>query len=136
VHFYTASDEEMASVSYSLASTYQYEGVAYTLDMSSPANSAPLYRFYDMKRGVHFYTASEAEKASLIQKMSNVYRYDGVACNVSLDSENTQPVYRFYNKQKGVHFYTASAAQKDTVAANLRNIYQFEGVAYSYASPL
>jgi len=136
VHFYTASDAEMASVSYSLASTYQYEGVAYTLDVSSPANSAPLYRFYDMKRGVHFYTASESEKATLIRTMSDVYAYDGVACNVSLASVGTQPVYRFYNMQKGVHFYTASPAERDSVAAKLSSVYKFEGVGYSFAPSL
>ena len=47
--------------------------------------------------------------------MGDVYRYDGVACSVSLTAAGSQPVYRFYNVKKGVHFYTASPAERDSV---------------------
>ena len=37
------------------------------------ASYLPVYRFYNKKNGSHFYTASEAEKASVIKNLSAVY---------------------------------------------------------------
>jgi len=39
----------------------------------------PIYRFYNMVAGAHFYTASEAERDSILQNLSDVYRFEGVA---------------------------------------------------------
>jgi hypothetical protein len=133
VHFYTASEAEKTNVVDTLSSTYSLEGVAYSLDTSSAANTAPLYRFYNVKKGVHFYTASEEERDTLLNTMGDVYRYDGVACNISLTPTGSQPVYRFYNLKKGVHFYTASLAERDSVESRLSGTYRYEGVAYYYA---
>ena len=133
VHFYTASEAEKANVVDTLSSTYSLEGVAYSLDTSAAANTAPLYRFYNVKKGVHFYTASEEERDTLLNTMGDVYRYDGVACNISLTPTGSQPVYRFYNVKKGVHFYTASLAERDSVESRLSGTYRYEGVAYYYA---
>ncbi len=102
VHFYTASEAERRTVQTTLASTYSLEGVAYALDTSATANSSPLYRFFDRKRGVHFYTASEAEKDTVLTTLGDVYQYDGVVTYISLTPEpGTQPVYRFYNFSQG-----------------------------------
>jgi hypothetical protein len=79
VHFYTASAAERDHVLGTLSSTYTLEGVGYALDAAAAANDAPLYRFYNLKRGVHFYTASAAERDNVIAHMRSVYRYDGVA---------------------------------------------------------
>jgi VCBS repeat-containing protein len=133
VHFYTASEAEKANVVDTLSSTYSLEGVAYSLDTSAAANTAPLYRFYNIKKGVHFYTASPEERDTLLNTMGDVYRYDGVACNISLTPAGSQPVYRFYNIQNGVHFYTASLAERDSVESRLSGTYRYEGIAYYYA---
>ena len=130
VHFYTASEAERANVVAKLASTYKYEGVGYSIKTTNPDNNVPLYRFYNFKAGVHFYTASETEKNNVIAKLSSTYKYEGVAYNVSKTPANGTPVYRFYNLKKGVHFYTASAAEKNNVIANLSSIYKYEGVGY------
>ncbi len=136
VHFYTASEAERRTVQTTLASTYSLEGVAYALDTSATANSSPLYRFFDKKRGVHFYTASEAEKDTVITTLGDVYQYDGVVTYISLTPEpGTQPVYRFYNFVKGVHFYTASLAERDMVVAKLGETFRYEGVAYHFQPP-
>ena len=132
VHFYTASEAEKNSVAAKLSSTFAFEGVAYAPDTSAPANNAPLYRFYDFTRGVHFYTASDAEKNRVLATLGSVYRYEGVAFNVSLTPAGGQPVYRFYNFKKGVHFYTASLAERDAVVRLLGYTYRYEGVAYHY----
>ena len=34
-------------------------------------------KFYNVKKGVHFYTASEAEKAATIKNLSATYQYEG-----------------------------------------------------------
>ena len=136
VHFYTASEAERRTVQTTLASTYSLEGVAYALDTSATANSSPLYRFFDKKRGVHFYTASEAEKDTVLTTLGDVYQYDGVVTYISLTPEpGTQPVYRFYNFVKGVHFYTASLAERDMVVAKLGETFRYEGVAYHFQPP-
>jgi len=136
VHLYTASEAEKANVVDTLSSTYSLEGVAYTLDASTTANNAPLYRFYDVNKGVHFYTASETEKSNLIGTMGAVYRYEGVAYNVSLTPTGAQPVYRFYNIKKGVHFFTASDSERDEIIATLGGTYRYEGIAYYFIAPL
>ena len=129
VHFYTASESEKASVIANLSHIYTYEGVSYQINTSNPVNSQPLYRFYNAKAGVHFYTASDAEKASVIANLSHIYTYEGVAYKVSR-TPTPMPVWRFYNFKKGVHFYTASEAEKNNVLANLSWTYKLDGIGY------
>ena len=134
-HFYTASEAERDSVQAHLASTYTLEGVAFAIDAASPQNDAPLYRFFNVRTGTHFYTASEAEKDTLIATLSKVYHYDGPVCDVSLTSAGAQPVYRFYDFKRDVHFYTASTSERDSIVAHLGYIYRYEGVAYYFVQP-
>ena len=39
----------------------------------------PVYRFYNKKNGSHFYTASEAEKNTVLSTLTGTYAFDGVA---------------------------------------------------------
>ncbi len=135
VHFYTASEEEKNSVIARLSSVYRLEGVGYNINVANPANSHPLYRFYNFKQGVHFYTASEAEKANVIATLGSTYRYEGPAYNVCpTPVAGATTVYRFYNFRKGVHFYTASEEEKANVIASLGSTYRYEGPAF-YLAP-
>jgi hypothetical protein len=135
VHFYTASEAEMANVRDTLYRVYRLEGVAYNLNTANPANSTSLYRFYNIKKGVHFYTASEAEKDNVVRTLSSTYRLEGVAYKVcATPVPGATPVYRFYNLKQGVHFYTASEAEKDNVVRTLSSTYRLEGVGY-YLAP-
>ena len=61
-----------------LGRSKQCEGPAYNVSMTA-AGSMPVYRFYNKRNGTHFYTASEAEKASVITKLAATYRLEGVA---------------------------------------------------------
>ena len=135
-HFYTASEAEKASVIKNLSAVYSLDGVAYTVNTSNPANNQWLYRFYNKKNGSHFYTASEAEKASVIKNLSAVYSYDGPAYKVCAGSPpaNSKTVWRFYNKKNGSHFYTADAGEKASVIKNLSAIYSLDGAAF-YLAP-
>ena len=92
----------------------------------------PAYRFYNTRTAAHFYTTSEAEKAS-IQSNLPYFHYDGPAFyGASGFTPGLSAVYRFYNTQTGVHFYTISESEKTSILANLPQ-YSLDGVAY-YAS--
>ena len=88
----------------------------------------PIYRFFNKQSASHFYTASAAEKDSVIANLSATYALDGVAYRVS--SVYATPLHRFYNKVNGSHFYTATEAEKNDVIANLASTYTYDGVAY------
>lgn len=133
-HFYTASESERYSVATKLKATYRFEGPAYSVNTSNPANAVPLYRFYNLQKGSHFYTASENEKNDVIAKFPKTYRFEGAAYDVSLTPADAAPVYRFFNLKTGTHFYTASEAEKSSVIAKLASTYRFEGVAF-YLAP-
>lgn len=131
-HFYTASDAEKTSVQRDLSRTFTYEGVGYTMDAASPAETQDLYRFYNAKTGSHFYTASDAERDIVKAAYGSTYRYEGVAYKVSpVAVSGAEPVYRFYNiRVGGIHFYTASAEERDAVIARNGSTYRYEGIAY------
>ncbi len=69
-HFYSASDAEFINVYSKLASVYRYDGVAYSVDLNPAYPTKPLYRFFNVKNGVHFYTANEAERANVQANLS------------------------------------------------------------------
>jgi beta-lactamase superfamily II metal-dependent hydrolase len=81
-----------------------------------------LHRFYSARRGAHFYTASEAERAQ-VAKLYTDFKYEGVVGYVldktSAPGTAEAVVYRFYNKQREVHFYTADVAERDKVVATM-----------------
>lgn len=134
VHFYTASVVERDATIQNLAAIYKYEGVAYVLYPGSPQNSQPLWRFYNKKKGFHFYTASNAERDSVIQNLSATYQFEGEAYKVSptkvvvVHAESV--VWRFYNKKTGSHFYTHDGIEKDNVIKTLSKTYRYEGPAF------
>jgi hypothetical protein len=118
----------MQRVRDTMSSVYTYEGVGYTINTANPANSAPLYRFYNKKTGTHLYTADESEKNTILATLGAIYSLDGVAYNVSMSS-GTQ-VHRFFSPAKGVHFYSSDPAEIANVRTNLAHIWQYEGFAY------
>ncbi len=58
-----------------LSGTYRYEGVAYNVGNYGLA----VHRFYNLRTGVHFYSASAAEVANVKANLSSIYRYEGIA---------------------------------------------------------
>jgi hypothetical protein len=94
-------------------------------------NFDPLYRFYNLANGAHFYTASAAERDSVMATWPHIYHYEGLAYAVSAEQSPTgMAVHRFYNVHNGTHFYTASPEERDTVIARWPTIYHYEGVAF------
>ncbi len=98
---------------------------------AAPSNPS-IFRFYDAANGDHFFTASTAERDTLIGTASGL-AYEGVGFH-AMDpvAAGAVPVFRFNNPTEGGHFFTASTAERDSVIAHLP-AYQFEGIAF-YAS--
>ncbi|MGM9424558.1 DUF1566 domain-containing protein [Hydrogenophaga sp. MI9] len=100
----------------------------------SAASRVPVYRFFNTLTSAHFFTTSEAEKAS-VQATKPFMTYEGPAFYASSTAiAGLSPVYRLYNTATGVHFYTISEAEKNSIVATLPQ-FSYEGVAY-YASTL
>ena len=78
-HFYTASEAERANVVARLGATYRYEGVAYQVSPRPVAGGSAVYRFYNRRTGTHFYTASDAERNTVIATLGGTYTYEGAA---------------------------------------------------------
>ncbi|NTW29251.1 MAG: tandem-95 repeat protein [Coriobacteriia bacterium] len=98
---------------------------------ASAATRAPVYRFYNLQNGSHFYTASADERDTVIATYS-VYKFEGAAYTINTSNpDNSAPLYRFYNKKNGSHFYTVSASERDTVIATWPDIYSYDGPAYN-----
>lgn len=98
--------------------------------ISSPENSSQVYRFFRSDIGVHFYTASRAERNNIIGNLPN-YIYEGESYQSATDplTGASSPVYRFLNTTTGTHFYTISETERDNITNNLPN-YNLEGIAY------
>ena len=126
-HFYTASDAEFIKVYGTQTKYFTYDGVAYYIELDPKVPGKPLYRFFNKKSGVHFYTMDEAEKAR-VMKMTSLYTYEGIAYSVRDDGLG-MPIYRFYVPARNAHFYTADQSEI-TRSIKLSNYYRFEGIAY------
>ncbi len=119
------------------AGTYYVEVFAYRGTGAStlawavlPEPLLPVYRFYNMRNGTHFYTPTDAERDQVITQWGYIYRYEGIAYQTRA-SKNEQPLYRFFNMRNGSHFYTASPSERDQVITQWGYIYRYEGETYS-----
>lgn len=102
---------------------------------SAVPNPTPVFRFYKLTDGSHFFTNNESEKAQ-VQTRPDIYRYEGIAFySDPTQVTGTTPVYRFYNYRQGVHFYTSNYSEYQTVLTTAASTFRYEGVAYyAYAS--
>jgi hypothetical protein len=105
----------------------------YRLTVSDPLTgmTAPVYRFYNSRSGVHFYTSNTAERDSLTNNPTGGYQFEGAAFKVAnaQNDPGQMPLFRFYNTVVGNHFYTASTTERDSIIGNLPQ-YQYEGTAF------
>lgn len=89
----------------------------------------PVFRFYNVRSGSHFYTASVQERDLIMARWPNLYTYEGVAYQLN-PANNPDPLFRFFNVRNGSHFYTASVQERDLVIAQWPTTYRYEGIAY------
>ncbi|MFN3496333.1 MAG: DUF1566 domain-containing protein, partial [Hydrogenophaga sp.] len=129
-HFYTTSASERDQVNATLSPPYTFEGDAFSVANAFSPGLSPVYRFYNTQSGVHFYTISEAERASIVANLPQ-FTEEGVAYYASqVAGAGLVPLYRFFVPSRGFHFYTASLSERNSIQENLSAIYQYEGVGY------
>jgi hypothetical protein len=98
-HFYTIDEGERDYLVKEYAGIWTLEGIpfyAFAQDRP-PARTVPTYRFWSPTLGRHIFTASEEEKADLIQSQSEVWTFEGVAWNAypsSWDFTGAQKIIR------------------------------------------
>jgi hypothetical protein len=99
---------------------------AYGLPNSMEADD--IFRFYNTKTKVHFYTNSEAERDFVIANYKS-FKYEGNAFDTTATADTGVGVYRFYNTKTKTHFYTSNATERDYIQGHYKN-FKYEGVAY------
>lgn len=137
VHFYTANDGEFLNVYRNLSADFHYDGIAYYVPWGAGSdpnyenpNTMPLYRFFNKKSGVHFFTMSEQEKNTVINTMGDMYTFEGVAYWVTDDGTDAMPIHRFYLPSRNTHFFTGDSSEIFGPKSQLSNVYQYEGIGY------
>ncbi len=78
-HFYTASLDEANHVIVTWSHIFTYDGPTYSVSPIAGAGMSPVHRFYNLRNGSHFYTASTQEADMVIATWPDVYRYEGPA---------------------------------------------------------
>jgi len=90
----------------------------------------PVYRFYNLKNGTHFFTPSAEERDTVTARWPGVFQYEGVAYSTEA-TVGAEPLYRFYNRVSASHFYTVSADEAAMVLATWPHVFTLEGRTYS-----
>lgn len=78
-HFYTASAEEASSIMAQWSAVFSLDGQTYAVNPGPVADSIPVFRFYNVRNGSHFYTASEEERNTVMATWPDTYTYEGPA---------------------------------------------------------
>jgi hypothetical protein len=128
-HLWTVSLAEKYRLLKTLGRRGRYDGVAFTLDTSSTANVAPVWRIYNRRTRKYYYTASTAARDKMIRTVSGT-RVDGPAFLAS--TTGGTPVYQIYNTASRTYYYTVDVAERAHMMK--RHRYRDRGVAF-YLGP-
>jgi len=105
------------------------------LNLNYTGTQLPVFRFYNVNDGSHFYTQNLNEKRYIEQNSSDTYLYESVSYFADTSKVGSElAVHRFYNLQNGTHFYTSNQSEATYVNNNLYATYHYEGISY-YAQP-
>jgi hypothetical protein len=129
-YLWTASLAEKYALLKSLGKRGRYDGVAFSLDTSSPANISPVWRIYNKKTRKYFYTLSTAARDTMLRKVRGT-RLDGAAFYAS--ATGGTPVYQIYNRSTRIYYYTVDAAERAHLMKKHR--YRDNGVAFYLGDP-
>ncbi|MDH4425175.1 MAG: trypsin-like peptidase domain-containing protein [Acidovorax sp.] len=90
------------------------------------SSRTPIYRFFNIQTGAHFFTANAAERDFVIQTYPQ-FQYENIAFYAyGQPTAGQSTVFRFFNTSNGAHFYTINQAESDFVRANYP-VFKYEG---------
>ncbi len=129
-HFFSSSLSEKNTIITSRPDLV-YEGVG--LESVDPAandpNASPVYRFFDTAYGTHFFTASTAERDTVIANRPDLL-YEGTGfVEHTVQQPGDVGVYRFFDTRFGTHFYTADASERATIIGTRPDLID-EGIGF------
>ena len=108
------------------------ESIEFLQSQSTDNSRENVYRFFNRETGVHFYTASEVERDSIIENLPN-FNLEGTSYQIIdplTGMENINIVHRFLNQNTGAHVYTINETERSFIAENLSN-YEYEGQVFA-----
>lgn len=77
-HFYTADPAEEEVVRTQMTNHYKFEGFNLHVNLEPVEDSIPVYRFFNVRNGCHFYTADPVEAEIVKTRWPSIYRYEGI----------------------------------------------------------
>ncbi len=80
-HFYTIRESEKNKLINQFSDIWIFEGIAFfafTAD-TRPAETVPVFRFFNVQNGCHFFTASETERNKLLNNFPDIWIPEGIA---------------------------------------------------------
>lgn len=106
--------------------------IRYFVSQVAAPDVVEVYRFWSPVLAGHFYTASQAERDSVIVNYPHAWTYEGVAYRALPVGGTTlaRPVHRFWSGLLGAHFYTVDEAEKRQVIDLYPHVWTYEGIAF------
>lgn len=130
-YYYTTSEGTRYSLIAKSAATWSYDGVAFTIDASSTANTAPLYRLQHYKTKRYYYTTSVSKKDALLAVRPVAWRLAGTVGLVSkVTTEGAIPVYRLENKADHGVLFTRYLSTVTRLATGRRATFYNRGIDF------
>ena len=127
--FLTASDSERNTVLTTRPDlTYEGLGLAGIAPGADPS-ATPIYRFFDLRNGTHFFTANQAEQSAISATRSDLVLEPTTFYEHTTQQAGDVPVYRFFDKTDGTHFFTSSPSERAAIQSTRADM-AFEGVAF------
>ncbi|MDM8540493.1 M12 family metallo-peptidase [Desulfococcaceae bacterium HSG9] len=78
-HLFTLDENEKETLIAEAADVWRYEGPAFYVPTGNQEGTVPVYRFYSEDLTVHLFTTDENEKNHLINNVSDIWRFEGIA---------------------------------------------------------
>ena len=129
--FYTVSEGARYNLASDPKHTWAYDCVSFTVDSSSTANTATLYRLENTKTHTYYYTPTAAKRDSLLAIRPIVWRLSGSVGRVSEHSApGAAPVYRLENKRTHGQLLTVNLSTKASLTTGRSPSYWYRGISF------
>jgi hypothetical protein len=103
-------------------------------DYVPAAGPMPVYRFSSAVNGSHYYTIRSQEMRKLIDRYSDLWKYEGIACHAfppDQRSPGTRPVYLLRRIDRNTYSLTMDEAEKDRLIGRFPEVWVCDGVAFN-----